>query len=52
MSPQKVDEVLGKLNSILEDFQMLRDGSWVPDEQSVEASIDNVNDVISIIENV
>ena len=51
MSPQKVTESLDKLNLVLEDLQMLRDGSWVPDKESVEASIDNLQDVIYNIEN-
>ena len=50
MTPEQINEILQKLNLILEDFQMLRDGSWVPDEKSCDASIDNVNSVIQIIE--
>lgn len=50
MTPEQINEALQKLNLILEDFQMLRDGSWVPDEKSCDASIDNVNSVIQIIE--
>ena len=46
-----ITEVLNKLNFILEDFQMLRDGTWVPDIESCEASIDNVESIIYIIEN-
>ena len=29
MAPNKITEVLNKLNLVLEDFQMLRDGTWV-----------------------
>jgi len=46
-----IDKILDKLNLILEDFQMLRDGTWIPDEKSCNASIENVQDVINIIEN-
>jgi len=51
MRPDKINEVLYKLNQILEDFQMLRDETWVPDKESCEASIDNVESIINIIEN-
>ena len=51
MTPHKITEVLNKLNLVLEDFQMLRDGSWVPDKESCEASIDNVESIIYTIEN-
>jgi len=44
-------EVLQKLNLVLEDFQMLRDGTWVPDKSSCENSIDNITDVIYTLEN-
>lgn len=46
MSPEKITESLDKLNLVLEDLQMLRDGAWQPDKESVEASIDNLQDVI------
>jgi hypothetical protein len=51
MRPEKVNEVLEKLNLIMEDLIMLRDGSWEPDEKSCNASIQNVQDVINIVEN-
>jgi len=44
-------KILSKLNLVLEDFQMLRDETWVPDIESCEASIDNVESIIYIIEN-
>ena len=50
MTPQESSQVLDKLNLILEDFQMLRDGTWIPDEKSCNASIENVQDIINIIE--
>lgn len=50
MTPEEINEVLYKLNQILEDFQMLRDETWVPDKKSCEASIDNVESIIHIIE--
>jgi len=51
MTPQKINEALEKLNLVMEDIIMLRDGAWVPDEKSCNASIQNVQDVINIIEN-
>ena len=51
MAPNKITEVLNKLNLVLEDFQMLRDGTWVPDKQSCNDSIDNIESVIYTIEN-
>ena len=51
MTPSKVNTVLQKLNLVLEYFQMLRDGSWSPETDSCESSIDNITDVINIIEN-
>ena len=50
MAPEKITEILHKLNLVLEDFQMLRDGSWVPDKDSCESSIDNVESIIHIID--
>ena len=51
MAPNKITEILNKLNLVLEDFQMLRDGTWVPDKQSCNDSIDNVESIIYTIEN-
>ena len=51
MTPAKTTEVLQKLNLVLEDVQMLRDGTWVPDESSCENTIDNITDVIYTLEN-
>jgi hypothetical protein len=43
--------IQSKLNLVLEDFQMLRDGIWIPDETTCDASIENLINVIHIIEN-
>ena len=51
MTPKEKSEVLQKLNLVLEDVQMLRDGTWVPDESSCENTIDNITDVIYTLEN-
>ena len=51
MTVAKTAEVLQKLNLVLEDIQMLRDGTWVPDKSSCENSIDNITDVIYTLEN-
>ena len=49
MTLKEIDQVLEKLNLIMEDLIMLRDGAWEPDEDSCNASIQNVEDVINII---
>lgn len=51
MTSENINKVLDKLNLVMEDFIMLRDGAWEPDEKSCNASIQNVQDVINIIEN-
>tara|TARA_R110000744_G_scaffold60794_6_gene125844 strand:- start:3864 stop:4022 length:159 start_codon:yes stop_codon:yes gene_type:complete len=51
MTAEKITEVLSKLNLVLEDFQMLRDKTWVPDKESCDASIDNIESIIYTIEN-
>lgn len=51
MRLDKINEVLDKLNLVMEDLIMLKDGAWKPDEKSCNASIQNVQDVINIIEN-
>ena len=48
---KEIKEVLNKLNLVREDFQMLRDGKWVPDKQSCNDSIDNIESIIYIINN-
>jgi len=51
MTPNKITEILNKLNLVLEDFQMLRDGEWEPDTESCNSSIDNITSIIYTIEN-
>ena len=51
MVTDKKIKALQKLNLVLEDIQMLRDGTWVPDKSSCENTIDNITDVIYILEN-
>jgi hypothetical protein len=51
MTPAKTTKALQKLNLVLEDMQMLRDGTWVPDKSSCENTIDNITDVIYTLEN-
>ena len=51
MTLDSINKTLDKLNLVMEDFIMLRDGAWEPDEKSCNASIQNVQDVINIIEN-
>jgi|TARA_R110002074_G_scaffold47610_4_gene122022 hypothetical protein len=51
MTPDKINKLLSKLNQILQDFQMLKDETWVPDKDSCDCSIENVKSIIYIIEN-
>jgi hypothetical protein len=51
MTIEKQAEILNKLNQILQDFQMLKDETWVPDKDSCDCSIENVKSIIYIIEN-
>ena len=51
MTSAKTTEVLQKLNLVLEDIQMLRVGTWLPDKSSCENTIDNITDVIYTLEN-
>jgi len=51
MTPKQIDTALQKLNLVLEDLQMLRDRTWNLDTNFWEATIDNLNEVINIIEN-
>jgi|TARA_R110000787_G_scaffold105100_5_gene212534 hypothetical protein len=47
---KEIKEVLNKLNLVLEDFQLLRDGKWVPDKKSCNDSIHNIKRIINIID--
>jgi hypothetical protein len=51
MTPANINKILEKLDSIREDFMMIRDGEWEPNEDFCNASIQTVEDVINIIEN-
>lgn len=50
MTVEETIKVFDKLNLVMEDLIMLRDGAWVPDEDSCNASIQNIQDIINIIE--
>ena len=51
MSPENINKVLDKLDFIMEDFMMIRDGEWEPDEKFCNDSIQTVQDIINIIVN-
>ena len=34
------------LNNLRGDFEMLRDGTWVPDEDSIDMSIDVIDELL------
>ena len=40
-------EIIKKLDLVLEDLEMLKAGTWVPDDESCNTSISNIEDVIS-----
>tara|TARA_R100000544_G_scaffold33992_1_gene20640 strand:- start:6139 stop:6429 length:291 start_codon:yes stop_codon:yes gene_type:complete len=40
-------KILEKLDLVLEDLKMLKAGTWKPDDESCDASISNIEDVIS-----
>ena len=40
-------EIIKKLNLVLGDLEMLKAGTWVPDDESCDSSISNIEDVIS-----
>ncbi len=44
------EDALKYLDVLMEDFEMLRDGDWVPDEKSCEASIEVLQAVINFME--
>lgn len=52
--PKKVDkqrkEALEALLAVVEDIQMLRTGTWEPDDDSCDATTDNLKLVIKYIE--
>ena len=51
MNTKQKKTVLKKLNLVLEDIQLLRDGTWVPDKHSCDDTINNITDVIYILKN-
>ena len=42
-SMNKKSNIISRLDNLIEDFEMLRDGKWQPDKHSITASIDNIN---------
>lgn len=44
------DKLLKKIKQLTLDFEMLKDGRWIPDDNSIDASIDNLEDMRIIIE--
>lgn len=39
------EEILTLLNLVIEDLELLKSGQWVPDENSINESIENLNSV-------
>jgi hypothetical protein len=35
-------DVIQAINCLKEDMELLRDGSWIPDDHSIDASVDNL----------
>ena len=48
MEKKELELMLTKLHHILEDFEMLKAGTWIPDGDSCDASIDNVDSLIEL----
>jgi len=42
-------EILEKVNACIEDMQMLKAGTWVPDDSSCSATLDNLTDIKNYI---
>jgi hypothetical protein len=51
MTLENINEVLIKLDFIIEDLMMIRDGEEYPDEKFCNAIIQRAEDIINIIEN-
>lgn len=49
MKKEKVKQILEKLYQLRQDLQMLHDDVWVPDEDSCNASIENIENIIGEI---
>lgn len=43
-------EILNRLKCLSKDFQMLQDGTWIPDTDSTQCSIDSVEEIITFLE--
>tara|TARA_R110001632_G_scaffold11547_7_gene41499 strand:+ start:3235 stop:3381 length:147 start_codon:yes stop_codon:yes gene_type:complete len=41
--------IITKLNLLIEDFNMLDSGTWIPDKDSIEASIGNLEEVKKLV---
>ena len=48
MEKKELELMLTKLHHILEDFEMLKAGTWIHDDDSCDASIDNVDSLIEL----
>lgn len=46
------EEAIKYLKCLQEDFTMLKNGDWVPDDDSVEASLDVVEGLLNYMEEV
>jgi hypothetical protein len=45
------DMILEKINCLVKDFEMLKDETWVPDDDSCNCSIDALNEIYKYIQN-
>lgn len=43
-------EALDYLNCLVTDFELLRDGDWIPDDDSCDASLDVLSALIEFVE--
>lgn len=44
------DDILSRLRALHEDFTMLKNGDWIPDNHSCDASIESCEALIEAIE--
>jgi hypothetical protein len=43
--------LVGRVDTVIEDMVLLRDGKWVPDEDSINATIENLEQIKTLLEN-
>ena len=49
ISKDDIDEIEGILHTLQSDFEMLDNGTWVPDKHSINDSLDNIERIRKLI---